>query len=52
MASRRAQAACRRRGYHHSTRTATIIQQGTGGTSGDAGGKAQKAVQAQKARKA
>ena len=51
MASRRAQAACRRRGYRAATRNAAVIQQGTGGTAGDAGGKPQKAVQAQKARR-
>jgi len=52
MASRRAQASCRRRGYRAATRNAAVIQQGSGGSSGDADGKAQKAVQAQKARKA
>jgi len=52
MASRRAQASCRRRGYRAATRNAAVIQQGTGGSGGDSGGKAQKAVQAVKARKA
>jgi len=52
MASRRTQAACRRRGYRAATRNAAVIQQGSGGSAGDVGGKPQKAVQAQKARKA
>jgi hypothetical protein len=52
MASRRAQAACRRRGYRARTRNAAVIEQGSGGSSGDGSGKAQKAVRATKARKA
>ena len=52
MASRRAQASCRRRGYRARTRNAAVIQQGSGGSGGDSGGKAQQAVKATKARKA
>jgi hypothetical protein len=51
MASRRAQASCRRRGYRARTRNAAVIQQGAGGGGGDGGGKAQKAAKAVKARK-
>ena len=52
MASRRAQASCRRRGYRARTRNAAVIQQGTGGSGGGDSGKPQKAVKAVKARKA
>ena len=52
MTSRRAQASSRRRGYRARTRTAAVIQQGTGGSGGDGGGKAQQAAKPVKARKA
>lgn len=52
MASRRAQASCRRRGYRARTRTAAVIEQGSGGSGGNGSGKPQKAVRATKARKA
>lgn len=52
MASRRAQASCRRRGYRARTRNAAVIEQGSGGSGGNGSGKPQKAVRATKARKA